>query len=638
MVLSFTGIIRVLIILASFFGALSSIYPDTHHSQSIHLTNGWQYHWGKLSTTNAKVSLPYYQKETNWSLTSTLVNPPGKSTNNWLWLKIKLPAIKAPDTVLHLHSVDTYFEAYIDDTFIYQHGNRDINLGGFSWHMIPMPNSYSGKTLYLRIFSKIHTIGINAAASLGPQSVILSNILKKDLDKSILGFVFICLGAIALFISYTRIEQKAFISFALFAVAIGLYTIARTELKQVILGENYIFWGYLELLSLYFTPFGINIFYIEMIKTSKNKSPLSIYAIRLLYILAYFSLIYTGITGIISMFFPNILLTVLPFFQNYLLLNILTLITIAVIYSFKGNQEARIVTFGLIILTLFAFHGLFQEMRIIPKTGFVTQWGLFIFILCLVNIIGRRLLMIHNALKTTTRQLEQDKVFMKRAHQEQILLNQEIDNTQKEIIYRLSEVAEARSKETGNHVIRVAKYSTIIAEELGLSNKEVDILKLAAPMHDIGKLGIPDSILNKPGKLTATEFEKIKAHTIIGYEMMNKSKREIFSAASIVAFQHHEKFDGSGYPQGIKSGNIHIFGRIVAVADVFDSLASDRIYKKAWSMDRVLEFMQDQKEKHFDPDLIDILLHHIEDFLEIKNQFNDDFNNLLDDYFSIGVK
>lgn len=206
---------------------------------------------------------------------------------------------------------------------------------------------------------------------------------------------------------------------------------------------------------------------------------------------------------------------------------------------------------------------------------------------------------------------------------EVIQLHLELEETQREIIYKMGEIGETRSRETGNHVKRVAYYSKLLAQLYGLSSKEADILFMASPMHDIGKVGIPDSILNKAGELTSEEFALIQSHTVLGYNILHTSKREILKTAAIVAYEHHEKYDGSGYPRGLKGEDIHIFGRITAVADVFDALGHERVYKKAWEMERILEFFQKQSGKHFDPKLVELFFDNIEQFLKIKEELED---------------
>ncbi len=162
---------------------------------------------------------------------------------------------------------------------------------------------------------------------------------------------------------------------------------------------------------------------------------------------------------------------------------------------------------------------------------------------------------------------------------ESALLQEEIEATQKEIIFTLAETGEMRSKETGNHVKRVAEYSKILATQYGLDEIEIELLRTASPLHDIGKIAIPDSILLKPGKLTADEREIMQSHANLGFHMLGHSERRILKSAATIAHEHHEKWNGDGYPRRIDGEDIHVFGRITAVADAFDALGSDRCYK-----------------------------------------------------------
>lgn len=202
-----------------------------------------------------------------------------------------------------------------------------------------------------------------------------------------------------------------------------------------------------------------------------------------------------------------------------------------------------------------------------------------------------------------------------------LYLSQEIVDTQKEVIFTLGELVDTRSKGMANHVRRVAEFSRLLALKAGLREEEAELLKLASPMHDVGKIGIPDSILNKPGALSDDEYCYIKSHSQIGFEILKNSKREILKAATIVAQQHHERWDGSGYPQGLKGEQIHIFGRITGLADVFDALTHNRIYKKAWPIQFVIDYFKDNRGKYFDPRLVDLFIQHIDEFLEINKRF-----------------
>jgi response regulator RpfG family c-di-GMP phosphodiesterase len=207
---------------------------------------------------------------------------------------------------------------------------------------------------------------------------------------------------------------------------------------------------------------------------------------------------------------------------------------------------------------------------------------------------------------------------------ENLQLNDEIESTQREIIFTLGEIAETRSKETGYHVKRVAEFSSLLAIKCGLSEEEAELIRLASPMHDVGKIGISDDILNKPGKLTEKEYEIMKSHAVVGYEMLKHSNRQIMKTAAIIALQHHEKYNGTGYPQGLKGEEIHLYGRITAIADVFDALSSQRVYKPAWEMDRIVKLFKEERGQHFDPVLTDLFLEHMEEFTMILDKYRDE--------------
>ena len=204
-------------------------------------------------------------------------------------------------------------------------------------------------------------------------------------------------------------------------------------------------------------------------------------------------------------------------------------------------------------------------------------------------------------------------------------LNHEIENTQKEVVFTMGAIGESRSKETGNHVKRVAEYSKLLALYYGLDEKEAELLKQASPMHDIGKVAIPDAILNKPGRFDEAERKIMDTHAALGYEMLKHSNRPLLKTAAIVANEHHEKWDGSGYPRGISGENIHIYGRITALADVFDALGSDRVYKEAWNDEKIFNLFKEEKGKHFDPILVDIFFEHLDEFLKIRDSLKDKF-------------
>ena len=199
----------------------------------------------------------------------------------------------------------------------------------------------------------------------------------------------------------------------------------------------------------------------------------------------------------------------------------------------------------------------------------------------------------------------------------------EIEEIQREIIFAMGSIGESRSNETGNHVKRVAEYSKILALKYGLGKDESEMLREASPMHDIGKVGIPDSILKKPGILDDEEREIMKTHANIGFNMLNSSTRPLLKTAAIVALEHHEKWDGTGYPRGLEGEDIHIYGRITAIADVFDALGSNRCYKKAWEDEKIFQYFKEEQGKYFDPKLVEIFFKNLDLFLDVRDRFKD---------------
>jgi len=198
-----------------------------------------------------------------------------------------------------------------------------------------------------------------------------------------------------------------------------------------------------------------------------------------------------------------------------------------------------------------------------------------------------------------------------------------IHDTQLEIIRRLGRAAEYKDNETGLHIVRMSKTTVCIAEEIGMNGSQLELLLNASPMHDVGKIGIPDRILLKPGKLTADEWEVMKTHATIGAELLSGHNSELLDTARVIALTHHEKWDGSGYPEGLKGNEIPIEGRIVAIADVFDALTSKRPYKEPWTIDASLDYIRTQSGKHFDPDLVDVFFKREAEILEINSRYAD---------------
>jgi response regulator RpfG family c-di-GMP phosphodiesterase len=198
-----------------------------------------------------------------------------------------------------------------------------------------------------------------------------------------------------------------------------------------------------------------------------------------------------------------------------------------------------------------------------------------------------------------------------------LILKQEALATQSEMIGILGDVIKNRSRELQGHQNRVSDYAVILARKLDFSDDDIAVLKDAVKLHDTGKIGIFDSILDKPGPLTPEEFEIMKNHTTIGYEVLKSSSRKLFQMAAIIAMEHHERWDGKGYPRGLESDQIHQLGRITCIVDVFDALSSERVYRKAWSFEKTIQFIKDGRGTQFDPEMVDYFLEEQDRIREI---------------------
>lgn len=221
----------------------------------------------------------------------------------------------------------------------------------------------------------------------------------------------------------------------------------------------------------------------------------------------------------------------------------------------------------------------------------------------------------------------------------------ELVRSRQEAIHCLARAAEYRDDDTGQHVLRVGRYAAVIAMELGFPDSAVDLIEQAAQLHDVGKIGVPDSILHKPGKLDPLEFEimrthcdigrriinplsheesiRLKRHTSVGMQIMSSTSSPILKLASLIAVSHHERWDGTGYPAGLSGKNIPIEGRIVAVADVFDALSSERPYKKAFSIEKCFEILREGRGNHFDPSVVDAFFRREEQIIQIRGEYQD---------------
>ncbi len=211
-----------------------------------------------------------------------------------------------------------------------------------------------------------------------------------------------------------------------------------------------------------------------------------------------------------------------------------------------------------------------------------------------------------------------------RLREHQVKLEAQVEDSLKDTIFRLARAGEFRDLETGNHIYRIARYSRLIAEKLGLNRQQCELIEVASPMHDLGKIGTPDHVLLKPGKLTDSEWQVMQQHTVIGHEILSGSDSKYMRTGAIIALHHHEKYDGSGYPDGLAGEDIPIEARIVAVADVFDALTTVRPYKTAWQFDDAIDYLGKNSGLHFDPECVRIFRSELGNVHKIKKELHDD--------------
>jgi putative two-component system response regulator len=225
-----------------------------------------------------------------------------------------------------------------------------------------------------------------------------------------------------------------------------------------------------------------------------------------------------------------------------------------------------------------------------------------------------------NELSLANNQLKKYAADLKRSISLLKAVNNELQEAYYDTIQRLVLAVEYKDQFTGQHIVRMSRYSALIGEKYGLPEREVLNLLYAAPMHDVGKIGIPDTIITSPNKLTNDEYAIMKRHTLIGAEILSNAKSQILIMAREIALSHHEKWNGSGYPYGLSRESIPLVGRIVAIADTFDVLTSRRAYKEPMTIEKAADIIIREKEKHFDPDLVDVFKEHFDDIEKINTE------------------
>jgi HD-GYP domain-containing protein (c-di-GMP phosphodiesterase class II) len=283
----------------------------------------------------------------------------------------------------------------------------------------------------------------------------------------------------------------------------------------------------------------------------------------------------------------------------------LILLVLSINESYQGSNGAIALSIGLSICLITFFVSQTTELLI-------SHWGV-------IALSAAMAVVLSNRYKVSQQKSKWDTETLKLRNKEMEMLYLDIDYAQTELLLRLGSIFDVRSHESSAHVHRVAEYTKLISLKLELPESDIELISKASTLHDIGKVGTPDAILNAPGRLSKVDFDEMKCHARVGFEILNGSMVEILDLAAVISLTHHERYDGKGYPDGLVGDEIPIQGAIVAAADVFDALLSTRVYKEAWTLDDVIQYFEAESGKHFNPQIAQIIIDYRSEFEAIIN-------------------
>lgn len=575
---------------------------DFKSSGNIRLDGQWEFYWNQLIDPD-EFQLSNQQK--------TFIDVPGKWNKKIMGNEILSGSgygtyrlnIKFDESELHtdkalfLMNVYTSYRLWIDGKLADEKGkvgqdpdNYELN---FEYEIIEFAPTKEDTEIVIQVANFDHFKGgITTYISLGnEQSIDRTFSVRQGIELFVIGGL-VLMGFYHIALYTTRREDPSSLFFGLFCIVIAIYSLFGSSYEFVY--TSLMDWPIIlkvEYITVYIIP-PIFLLYVKTLYPRETKR----------IVIWIFFLLFLGYSLITLCTDSSVFTKLMPSYNIILLAAMGYLLLIFTRGVFRKRIGAKLILTMFFIFVLTAIHDIFYYSNHYIFNMKIASLGCLFF-------IGAHSYVLSLRFAKAFRDVEE--------------LTNEIEITQREIIYTLGEIGEVRSEETGNHVKRVAEYSKLLALKYGLTQKEVELIKLASPMHDVGKVGIPDSILNKPGKLTPDEFEVMKRHSIIGYEMLKHSSREILQCAAEIALTHHERWNGTGYPNGLKGEDIPIMGRITAVADVFDALGSDRVYKKAWELEEILEYFRCESGEQFDPKIVSILFENLEQLLEIKERYAD---------------
>lgn len=621
---------------------------DLDTGDPIKLEGEWEFYWNKFllrkDFTNQSVRIaPYYGTVpgtwNNYKIDGGKLNSDGFATYR---LKILLSE-NTEEIVLKFLSIQTAHKIFLNGKSVGSGGTPGMNdkesVPRYNPQLIHFNPENSSVELILHVSNFHHRKGgLWGAVSLGSTTTMRKKEARsRDQDFFIIGAILI-IGIYYLGLYIIRKQEKEAIYFSFFCMAISLRIFVTGDILMLeyfpqIPWKSLITMEYIT----FFSSISFFLLFISSLFVSKRVKKISSLV-----------LITCIMFSLLTIFLPvKYGSYLIPIYQVLTLFVGLFIVYILVVYSLKKDMMARILLSGFLVMFIITIHDILYAAGIF-NSAYIISYGILIFIIFQSLVMTLRFANSFEKVERQQRQLQKTNMEYRSEIDEKTLLEEELhisyQNNAKSrlaIIMGLAKLAEYRDSDTGTHIERIQEYNTILAKQLQkkikyanyISDEYIEDLHISSILHDIGKVGIPDAILQKPGKLTAEEFEIMKSHSVIGGDSIKTVEkktgvRSFLTLGRDIAYMHHEKWDGSGYPRGIREEEIPLSARLTALADVYDALTSKRCYKEAFSHEKAKDIILQSKGTHFDPDIVDV-------FMEVEEVFNQIRHSLQDEIVSL---
>lgn len=531
-------------------------------------------------------------------------------------LKIKWDQEITQNAVLHIDGVIAEnFTVYNGNgTLIYQHQVKPLTENYTAWLSELYLHPSSNEVYVLANYNKGHSmIGLTDYPKLIDSSEALILSLEASKSRQSIGFSLLLLSIILIFMAFAlmdRDSKKRIYSIAFFNGLFGLWILTDFDRSTLWILEtfNLIPTAVLIIISIIAVNYvsctfvKMNAYFFEKSISKRMANVLFIMAFTLGTAEIFIDLIRLFAWNDTLSLLKNLLLST----NNWIIIiGSLILLALSIYESYQGSSGAIVLSIGLSICLITFFVSQTTDLLI-------SHWGV-------IALSAAMAVVLTNRYKVSQQKSKWDTEMLKLRNKEMEMLNLDLDYAQTELLLRLGSIFDVRSHESSTHVHRVAEYTKLIALKLELPESDIELISKASALHDIGKVGTPDAILNAPGRLSKLEFDEMKCHARVGFEILNGSMVEILDLAAIISLTHHERYDGKGYPDGLIGEEIPIQGAIVAAADVFDALLSSRVYKDAWTLDDVIQYFEAESGKHFNPQIAQIIIDYRSEFEAIIN-------------------